>query len=60
MVLRLLLQLVALGAFGAAQEEVRRLKFLTIYSFDGTKLNADASLPVPKSPSDRFPAPWFA
>ena len=26
--------------------QVRRLKFLTITSYDGTKLNADASLPL--------------
>eukprot|EP00439_Symbiodinium_sp_Y106_P047857 s1761_g6.t1 len=54
MALRLSL-LAALGALCAAQEEVRRLKFLTITSYDGTKLNADASLPLPKTPSDRFP-----
>ncbi|OLP88621.1 hypothetical protein AK812_SmicGene30035 [Symbiodinium microadriaticum] len=54
MALRLSL-LAALGAVCAAQEEVRRLKFLTITSYDGTKLNADASLPLPKTPSDRFP-----
>mmetsp|Transcript_57588 Transcript_57588/g.134963 ORF Transcript_57588/g.134963 Transcript_57588/m.134963 type:complete len:535 (+) Transcript_57588:54-1658(+) len=45
----------ALAAVAAAQNEVTQLKFLSISTFDGTTLRADASLPKPRSASDRFP-----